>query len=331
MRSATRAGWFTLAVMLVIAVPTWMLLRLRRDPGEEDLRRRLVRVVLEEVVLGRPVVLEARRRRRPARPRPRAGSASARRRRAACASARRFRTPWRPPSSSRSATRSECLIRGFELPFGLSNCQSNLSTDRVQRRRRGVANRTLQDKARQARNDVYRQHILEAAERGLRRARLRERQAAGHLARWPASRWGRSTPSSRARRSSSAPSSRSAGSELLQVARDGAHSHDDPRAALDGADRGLHRLLHRAPGLPAHAPAPRARRGCSARRWARRAQVELWAEIHALQAEILRRGVAAGVFVDEDPAFLAKIFSALDQVLLADWVAGGMKADARAS
>ena len=40
----------------------------------------------------------------------------------------------------------------------------------------------------------------------------------------------------------------------------------------------------------------------------------------------MRRGVAAGVFVDEDPAFLAKIFSALDQVLLADWVAGGMKA-----
>jgi hypothetical protein len=40
----------------------------------------------------------------------------------------------------------------------------------------------------------------------------------------------------------------------------------------------------------------------------------------------MRRGVAAGVFVDEDPAFLAKIFSALDQVLLADWVAGGMQA-----
>jgi hypothetical protein len=31
-------------------------------------------------------------------------------------------------------------------------------------------------------------------------------------------------------------------------------------------------------------------------------------------------------FVDEDLAFLAKIFSALDQVLQADWVAGGMQA-----
>ena len=50
-------------------------------------------------------------------------------------------------------------------------------------------------------------------------------------------------------------------------------------------------------------------------------------DIHELQAEIFRRGIAAGVFVDEDPAYLAKLFSAMDQVLLADWVAGGMKAD----
>jgi hypothetical protein len=35
--------------------------------------------------------------------------------------------------------------------------------------------------------------------------------------------------------------------------------------------------------------------------------------------------VAEGVFVDEDPAYLARMFSGLDQVLLADWVAGGMK------
>jgi hypothetical protein len=38
----------------------------------------------------------------------------------------------------------------------------------------------------------------------------------------------------------------------------------------------------------------------------------------------MRRGVTAGAFVDEDPAFLAKAFSALDQVPLADW-ADGMK------
>jgi hypothetical protein len=48
--------------------------------------------------------------------------------------------------------------------------------------------------------------------------------------------------------------------------------------------------------------------------------------IHELQAGIFRRGIAAGVFVDEDPGYLAKTFSAMDQVLLADWVATGMQA-----
>ena len=56
-------------------------------------------------------------------------------------------------------------------------------------------------------------------------------------------------------------------------------------------------------------------------------QVSYWQEIHTLQADIFRRGVAAGDFVEEDPAYLAKMFSAMDQVLLADWVAGGMRAD----
>jgi hypothetical protein len=55
-------------------------------------------------------------------------------------------------------------------------------------------------------------------------------------------------------------------------------------------------------------------------------QVGYWEEIHALQADIFRRGVAAGEFLDEEPGYLAKLFSAMDQVLLADWVAGGMTA-----
>jgi len=56
-------------------------------------------------------------------------------------------------------------------------------------------------------------------------------------------------------------------------------------------------------------------------------QLRYWQDIHALQAEIFRRGVAEGAFVDEDPEYLAKLFSVMDQVLLADWVAGGMKAE----
>jgi AcrR family transcriptional regulator len=56
-------------------------------------------------------------------------------------------------------------------------------------------------------------------------------------------------------------------------------------------------------------------------------RVQMWREVHALQTEIFRRGVASGVFIDESPAFLARLFSAMDQVLLADWVESGMSAD----
>jgi AcrR family transcriptional regulator len=48
--------------------------------------------------------------------------------------------------------------------------------------------------------------------------------------------------------------------------------------------------------------------------------------IHGLQRDIFARGVAAGVFVDEDPGYLGVMFSGIDQIHLAHWVAGGMKA-----
>lgn len=53
-------------------------------------------------------------------------------------------------------------------------------------------------------------------------------------------------------------------------------------------------------------------------------RARVWQEIHALQAAIFRDGIDAGVFVDEEPTYLARLFSAMDQVLLADWVSGGM-------
>jgi hypothetical protein len=58
-------------------------------------------------------------------------------------------------------------------------------------------------------------------------------------------------------------------------------------------------------------------------------QVQCWQEIHRLHAEIFRRGVEAGVFVPEDPDYLAKLFTVIDQVLLAQWVADGMTDDRR--
>jgi len=54
-------------------------------------------------------------------------------------------------------------------------------------------------------------------------------------------------------------------------------------------------------------------------------RARVWQEVHTLQAEIFRRGIEAGVFIEDDPSFLARLFSAMDQVLLAGWVGGGMK------
>jgi AcrR family transcriptional regulator len=55
-------------------------------------------------------------------------------------------------------------------------------------------------------------------------------------------------------------------------------------------------------------------------------RMQIWKEIHALQADVFRRGIQEGVFANDDPAFLARLFSAMDQVLLADWVESGMSA-----
>ncbi len=55
--------------------------------------------------------------------------------------------------------------------------------------------------------------------------------------------------------------------------------------------------------------------------------VQYWQDIHELQADIFRRGVAAGEFVDEAPDYLARTFSVMDQVLLSDWVGRGMTDD----
>jgi AcrR family transcriptional regulator len=188
-----------------------------------------------------------------------------------------------------------------------------------------VGNQTLQDKARQARTDLYRQHILEAAEqvfaeRGFDSAKLQD------ISRLAGVSMGTIYTIFPGKEELFRAILAERGSELLQVARAGAHSHSDARAALDGLIAAYIDYFIAHPNfLRMHV-----RLGTS---WVlgpsmgASGQVQLWAEIHTVQSDLMRRGIAAGVFVDEDPAFLAKIFSALDQVVLADWVAAGMKAD----
>ena len=188
-----------------------------------------------------------------------------------------------------------------------------------------MAHRELQDKARQARNDLYREHILDAAEevfaeRGFESAKLQEISARGGVS------MGTIYAIFPGKEDLFRGILDRRGQQMLQVARDGAHSDPDPRIALDRLiEAYIDYFIAHPSFLRMHL-----RLGTS---WVlgpaigSPGQVQLWSEIHTLQAELMRSGIATGVFVEEDPAFLAKIFSALDQVLLADWVAGGMKAD----
>ena len=187
-----------------------------------------------------------------------------------------------------------------------------------------MTNRKLQDKARQARTDLYREHILDVAEqvfaeRGFENAKLQDigGQAGVSMGTIYAVFPGkeelfRAILDLR-------------GNEILAVARAAVDRDADPRAGLD---RLIEAYLDFFIAHP-HFLRMHLRNGSS---WVlgpsqgNGGQVELWADIHALQAALMRRGIEAGVFPDEDPGFLAKLFSALDQVLLADWVAGGMKA-----
>jgi AcrR family transcriptional regulator len=56
-------------------------------------------------------------------------------------------------------------------------------------------------------------------------------------------------------------------------------------------------------------------------------QAKLWEEGVAIPAELFRRGIEEGLYVDEPPLLLARKMLALQQVELADWAEGGMRAD----
>ena len=188
-----------------------------------------------------------------------------------------------------------------------------------------MANQKLQDKARQARNDLYRQHILEAAEevfaeRGFENAKLQD------ISRIAGVSMGTIYALFPGKEDLFRALLDARGRELLHLARAGARSDEEPRRALDGLiEAYIDYFVAHPTFLRMHL-----RLGTS---WvlgpamSSPGQVQLWSKIHALQAALMRRGIAARVFIKDDPAFLSKLFSALDQVLLADWVAGGMRAD----
>ncbi len=188
--------------------------------------------------------------------------------------------------------------------------------------------RKPRDEARRARNDVYRQHIFEAAERvfaerGFENAKVQEISRLAGLS------MGTIYAIFPGKAELYGAIAEERGQELLALAREVAARGAPARDALDALIAVYIDYFVAHPGfLRMHL-----RSGTS---WAlgptagTEAQITLWQEIHAVHAEIFRRGIAEGVFIDEDPGYLAKMFTVLDQVLLAEWVAGGMTADREA-
>lgn len=182
----------------------------------------------------------------------------------------------------------------------------------------------LRDQARRARTDVYRQHILETAERvfaesGFEAAKLQEISKGAGVS------MGTIYAIFPSKEDLFRILLEERGKELMDLAREVLGDGRPPRDALEALIRSYVGYFVDHPSfLRMHL-----RLGTS---WvlgpaaATSGQVQLWKDIHVLQADLFRRGIAAGLFVDEDPAFLAKVFSAMDQVLLSEWVAGGMKA-----
>jgi AcrR family transcriptional regulator len=185
--------------------------------------------------------------------------------------------------------------------------------------------RKARDEAREARTGVYRQHILDAAERvfaerGYEAAKVAEIAADCALS------MGTIYAIFPGKAELYAALLHARGEELLRLARDVAGRDLPPRDALFAlVEVYIDYFVAHPAFLRMHL-----RSGAS---WAlgpvlgTEQQRAYWQRIHALQADIFRRGVRERAFVDEDPDYLAKLFSVMDQVLLADWVGRGMKAD----
>ena len=185
--------------------------------------------------------------------------------------------------------------------------------------------RRPREEARRVRTDLYRQHIFEVAEkvfadRGFENAKVQDISARAGLS------MGTIYAIFPSKDDLLRAILAARGEELRQLVRDVSARHVPPRDALTNlADAYIGYFVDHPDFLRMHLRVGTA--------WVlspsggNDARVQLWQDIHKLQADIFRRGVAAGVFIDEDPSYLAKLFSAMDQVVLSDWVSSGMKAN----
>ena len=195
----------------------------------------------------------------------------------------------------------------------------------VPRSAKRTAAPTPRDSARAARLDVYRRHVVDAAERvfaehGFDAARLQDISRLAGLsmgtiyAVFPG----------KAELLQAILDDR--GRELLTLVQDVVAAGRPPRETLQELSRAYIGYFVDHPAfLQLHLREGRAWIQAPTGGGDRRAAI--WQAIHGLQESIFRQGIDQGLFVEEEPALLAKTFSALDQVVLADWVAGGMRED----
>jgi AcrR family transcriptional regulator len=176
------------------------------------------------------------------------------------------------------------------------------------------------DEARKARNDVYRQHIPEAAEEVFAEKGFGGRESPRTSGPGRVLSMGTIYAIFPGKTELLTAILEERGRELADLVEVVARAETPPREALD-------RLIEVYIGYFVDHPAflrMHLRSGVS---WAlgpalaTAGQIEVWQEIHRLHAAIFRRGVESGAFVAEDPDFLAKLFTVIDQVLLAEWVA----------
>ena len=197
---------------------------------------------------------------------------------------------------------------------------SEKATEQVSIRRRASATGP-REVARRAREQLYRTHILRAAERafaeqGFDAAKL---QDISRLAGLSMGSIYSIFPSKDAIFTSIV---QDHANEIVRRVREVVAAHDDPVEALDALVREyVGYFVERPDFLRMHL-----RTGAA---WALQPNAAPRAktaeEIHGLHREIFARGVKQGVFLDEDPAYLARLLSGMDQIHLASWVASGMK------
>lgn len=176
--------------------------------------------------------------------------------------------------------------------------------------------------ARQARESLYREHILRAAEKvfaeqGFEAAKVQDISRAAGLS------MGSIYSLFSSKDQLFASIIEAHGAALLALARSVVEAHPEPVEALEALARAYIGYFFEHPEfLRMHL-----RSGAS---WALQASEDrsrraLSEEIHALQADVFARGTASGAFVAEDPGYLSVLFSGIDQAHLSHWVASGMK------